>query len=243
MRKRTWFVFWGRLLPAVSCRLWRGPLGFRSRCCQIASWVALSESFPPSLVPGYQRTESLLRHDTLYSSLFKMESTQISVNYSSVPGGGKEDFLSGSLGKESTTMQETQEMRVQFLSQEDPLEKEMATPSSILAWEIPWTEEPRGLQSTESPRVGHDWVTKCTRVGRAKYGWNSEMSGNSHFPDSWIHRTLFHANFSLSSILFNLHSEIQKLVLRCIRCERTAFGTKTFLSWIMIPFMTSDENQ
>ena len=40
------------------------------------------------------------------------------------------------------------EMRVQSLSQEDPLEEEMATHSSILAWRIPWTEEPGGLQST-----------------------------------------------------------------------------------------------
>ena len=40
-----------------------------------------------------------------------------------------------------------QETRVQSLGQEDPLEKEMATQSSILAWEIPWTEEPGGLQS------------------------------------------------------------------------------------------------
>ena len=42
------------------------------------------------------------------------------------------------------------------LGQEDPLEKEMATHSSILAWEIPWTEEPGGLQSIGSQRVGHD---------------------------------------------------------------------------------------
>ena len=42
-------------------------------------------------------------------------------------------------------MQETREMRVQSLSQEDILEKEMITRSSILAWEIPWTEEPGGL--------------------------------------------------------------------------------------------------
>ena len=42
------------------------------------------------------------------------------------------------------------------LGQEDPLEKEMATHSSILAWKIPWTEEPGRLQSTGSQRVGHD---------------------------------------------------------------------------------------
>ena len=50
-------------------------------------------------------------------------------------------------------MQETQ---VQSLGWEDSLEKEMATPSSILAWVIPWTEEPDGLESTESQRVGYD---------------------------------------------------------------------------------------
>ena len=45
---------------------------------------------------------------------------------------------------------------VQSLGREDPLEKEMATHSSILAWRIPWTEEPGGLQSTGSQRVRHD---------------------------------------------------------------------------------------
>ena len=55
-------------------------------------------------------------------------------------------------------MQETQEIWVWSLGQEDPMEKEMATHSSILAWRIPWTEEPGGLQSMGSPRVGCDWV-------------------------------------------------------------------------------------
>ena len=49
-----------------------------------------------------------------------------------------------------------QETWVQSLGQEDPLEKEMATHSSILAWRIPWMEEPGGLQSMGSQRVGHD---------------------------------------------------------------------------------------
>ena len=48
------------------------------------------------------------------------------------------------------------ETRVQSLGQEDPLEKEMVTHSSILAWRIPWTEDPGRLQSTGSQRVGHD---------------------------------------------------------------------------------------
>ena len=49
-----------------------------------------------------------------------------------------------------------QETWVQSLGQEDPLEKEMATHYSILAWRIPWTEEPGGLQSMGWQRVGHD---------------------------------------------------------------------------------------
>ena len=49
-----------------------------------------------------------------------------------------------------------QEIWVRSLSQEDPLEKKMATHSSILAWETPWTEEPGGLQSMGSQRVRHD---------------------------------------------------------------------------------------
>ena len=48
---------------------------------------------------------------------------------------------------------------VRFLGREDPLEKEMATHSSILAWRIPWTEEPGGLQSMGSQRFGHNRVT------------------------------------------------------------------------------------
>ena len=53
-----------------------------------------------------------------------------------------------------------QETRVLSLGQEDPLEEEMATHLTILAGMIPWTEEPGGLQSMGSHRVGHDFVTK-----------------------------------------------------------------------------------
>ena len=53
-------------------------------------------------------------------------------------------------------MQEMQETWVQFLGQEGPLEKEMATHFSILAWKIPWTEEPSGLQFMGLQGVGHD---------------------------------------------------------------------------------------
>ena len=59
--------------------------------------------------------------------------------------------------KRLPTLQETQ---VQFLGQEDPLEKEMAIHSSTLSWKIPWTEEPGGPQSVGSQRVRHDLMTK-----------------------------------------------------------------------------------
>ena len=54
-------------------------------------------------------------------------------------------------------MQEMPEMQVRSLGLEDPLEQEMATHSSILAWKIPWTEKPGGLESMELQRVRHDW--------------------------------------------------------------------------------------
>ena len=57
--------------------------------------------------------------------------------------------------KNPPAMEKTQEMWVQPLSWKDPLEKEMETHSSILAWEIPWTEEPGGLQSMGLQGVGH----------------------------------------------------------------------------------------
>ena len=62
-------------------------------------------------------------------------------------------------------MQEAQEPQVRSLGQEDPLDKEIASHSSILACKIPWTEEPAELQSMRSQRVRHDWPTKHMPVG------------------------------------------------------------------------------
>ena len=64
-------------------------------------------------------------------------------------------FLGG-FQADGRNLLETQETWVRSLGQEDPLEKDMATHSSILAWRIPWTEEPGGLQSMGSQRVGQD---------------------------------------------------------------------------------------
>ena len=61
--------------------------------------------------------------------------------------------------KNLPAMQETQ---VSSLGWEDPLEKGMAIHFTILAWKVPWTEEPGGLQSVGSKRVRHNWVTNTT---------------------------------------------------------------------------------
>ena len=68
---------------------------------------------------------------------------------------GPHEFPGGSDGKDSACS-------AGGLGQEDPLEKGMATHSSILAWRSPWTEEPGGLESMGSQRVSQDWVTHVT---------------------------------------------------------------------------------
>ena len=90
------------------------------------------------------------------------------------------DFLQWFNGKESISMQESQEMQVEYLSWEDPLEEEMATHSRILARITLWTEKPGGLHSLGSQRVRHNWVTEHTHTtlpparsshGNSEYWW------------------------------------------------------------------------
>ena len=76
---------------------------------------------------------------------------------------GKTNFLVPSLASKASLVAQMlknlpamEETWFQFLSQANPLEKEMAVHYSILAWKVPWTEEPGGLQSTGLQRVGHD---------------------------------------------------------------------------------------
>ena len=79
---------------------------------------------------------------------------------------------------------------IQSLGWEDPLEEGMATHSSILAWRIPWTEEPGGLQSMASQRVRHDWATNTFTF--QSYGWLHWQPVSIHrcFPkDSMLKRT------------------------------------------------------
>ena len=75
-------------------------------------------------------------------------------------------------------MQETQKTRVQSLNHEEPLEKGMASHSSILAWKIPWTEEPSGLQSMGLQRVGHNWTRTHSPLTQGKKRWSNQYSGH-----------------------------------------------------------------
>ena len=87
-------------------------------------------------------------------------------------------FPDGSEVKNLPVMQKMQEIRVQSLGWEDPLEEDMVTNSSILAWRIPWTEESRGLQAIESQRVRRDWsnwvhTDVCIAIHSEKHFWVS----------------------------------------------------------------------
>ena len=86
-----------------------------------------------------------------------LQETHKHVGFWGGPIYGRWTSLTAQSVKNLPAMQETW---VQFLGWEDPLEKEMAIDSSILAWKIPWTEEPGGLQSMGLQRVRHDLATK-----------------------------------------------------------------------------------
>ena len=67
---------------------------------------------------------------------------------------------------------------VPSLGREDPLKKETAALSSILAWEIPWTEEPGGLQSMGSQRIRHDWATNTFTFSSERFlPWTQSEGG------------------------------------------------------------------
>ena len=76
------------------------------------------------------------------------------------------------------SLSSVQETQVWSLSQEDPLEKEMATHSSILAWKIPWTVEPGRLQSMGSQRVGQDWATSLEQKSNRAFSRHNRTHPN-----------------------------------------------------------------
>ena len=116
-------------------------------------------------------------------------------------------------------MQEPQKTPVQSLDREDPLEMGMAAHSSILAWQIPWTEEPGGLQSMGSQSVRHDWMTKhwATPFRRAP------PSGLNHFPKALPPNTI---TLEVKASTYELgEGETQHSVHNTGRGHRAVWGT------------------
>ena len=85
---------------------------------------------------------------------------------------GGDGIPGGWVVKNSPAMHETW---VQTLGQEDPLQKEAATRSSILAWRIPGTEKPGGLQSIELQGIRHNWATKQQQKGNKQFGMSFQF--------------------------------------------------------------------
>ena len=100
----------------------------------------------------------------------------------------------------------TQDMWVWSLGWEDPLKQEMAILSSILAWRIPRTEEPGGLQSMGSQRVGHDLVTKSPPP---PYSYLSTLFGNNVL---FIHWFVYLFLLYMTSNLFQKENFLQSLI-------------------------------
>ena len=128
---------------------------------------------------------------------------------------------------------------VPSLGQEDPLEEGMATRSSILAWRIPWTEEPGGPQSIGLQRVGHDWVTKHRqpRIGLpycpvfmvqlfAQMSWKLNpyiKNWNTHVNDSFIFILVINFGCIGSSLLCRLFCSCG---VQAVQCGFSACGTR-----------------
>ena len=99
-----------------------------------------------------------------------------------------------------------QEMQVQPLGLEDPLQEGIAAYSSILAWKIPWTEEPGRLQSMGSQRVGHDWETKH-RTGHCYMSLGRSLPFFEPESCSVLSDFLWFMEYTVHSIQFNsIHS-------------------------------------
>ena len=121
--------------------------------------VHLSDIWNWIIFPIYDRTIHFLNIIFSWAENFTLVKSNWLIFYhffKSLPMRFWWAFLVAQMVKGLPAMRET---RVRSLGWEDPLEKEMATHSRIHAWKIPWTEEPGGLQSMGSQRVGHDWVT------------------------------------------------------------------------------------
>ena len=140
-------------------------------------------------------------------------------------------FPDSSAVKNLPAMQETQ---IRSLGREDLLEKEMATHSSILAWRIPWTEEPGKVQSLGSQRVWHDWSnlvcnirsTPLPLIFRVPVSWTQTAIYSLFTP--WSH-LLF---CMLEDFCFTAGNRAEYFFLGCNLCDKLATVSSDF--WLVI---------
>ena len=132
--------------------------GVCSNSCPLSQWCHPPISFCHRLLllPSIFSSIMVFSSEHLIASGGQTIRTSFSIN----PSNGYSELIS--LAQRLKCLPAMRETWVRSLGREDPLEKEMATHSSILAWRIPWMEEPGGLQSMGSQRVGHDWVTSLS---------------------------------------------------------------------------------
>ena len=112
-----------------------------------------------------------------------------------------------------TAGQEIKETWIWPLSQEDPLEEEMATHASIFALTVPWTEEPGGLQSMGFQRVGHNWTAEHGTGANKAAMWAAPevWRGATRLPQKGVHHSqefwsfLFHSHHLTLHVAFNAH--------------------------------------
>ena len=146
---------------------WKGFSNWHFQILELILWknINFQRQYQHSLV---HNTKTLIKHGKCLNHIgvyfefreLKPECTFTFV-FLSFTGSVKVASLVAQKVKSLSAMRET---GVQSLGWEDPLKKEMATHSSIFAWKIPWMEEPGGLQSTVSQRVGHNWATNTQGV-------------------------------------------------------------------------------
>ena len=121
--------------------------------------TAKQQNTEPLITLGTSSCERNIKNHpwSFLSKIFNVNLIKLRCNFQFIRNRGYKGGFPSGLGVENLpAMQESQEIKVRFLGQEDPLKEGMAIHSSVLAWRIPWTEEPGGLLSIESQRVGRD---------------------------------------------------------------------------------------
>ena len=125
------------------------------------------------------------------------------------------------------SLPEVWETWVWSLGWEDPLEKEMATHSSILVWKIPWMEEPGELQPMGLPRVRHDWTTSLSLYATGLF--TEKLYGNDHLPCDTVQRGTAQRDWLIIHLVSQPEFRISEMAWRWL--ESLGLGKACLASW------------